>query len=105
MPCLTGVMIGCVIAVHHCLAGAFPLWSATNSQTESQIHKFRERQVANTKPPTNTSASELISITTLLRDGAQSHVSVYRISSNCIDNLQTIIPIIINGKRNHECYN
>lgn len=105
MPCLMGVMIGCVIAVHHCLAGAFPLRSATNTQTESQIYKFREVQLANTKPHTNTSASELISITTFLRDAAESHVSVYRISSDCMDDLQTIIPIIINGKQNHEYYN
>lgn len=84
MPCLTGVMIGCVIAVHHCLAGAFLLRPASNTQTESQIHKFREVRLAYSyvhKLPTNTSALELISITVL-------SLSVFqRVTCICVSHL------------------
>lgn len=79
MPCLTGVMIGCVIAVHHCLAGAFLLQSATNTQNRVS-NTWISRSMARIKLCTHQAAHKYICIGADIhnhsweRDGAESHL-------------------------------
>lgn len=87
---------------------ALPGWCLSSAVCNKYTKRIANTQISRSTARNHQAAHKYICIGTDIHNHSlsrESHVSVYRISSDCMDDLQTIIPIIINGKRIHECYN